>query len=109
MQLSQDLLGRMVRSGLKGRRSMFRPHRLVAGEGAKQEGELPEDVKQAESFGLKLDPTGAYSAVRKYRALMIEMLLVSGLSVAIIGYGVYHLGSNLIHVGSVLTGRARTL
>ncbi|KAJ9109251.1 hypothetical protein QFC21_000580 [Naganishia friedmannii] len=106
MQLSQDLLGRMVRSGLKGRRSMFRPHRLVAGQGAKQEGELPDDVKQAESFGLKLDPKGAYSAVRKYRALMIEMVLVSGLSAAVVTYSACYLSSKLLDVGSVLVGRA---
>jgi hypothetical protein len=109
MQLSQDLLGRMVRSGLKGRRSMFRPHRLVAGQGAKQEGELPDDVKQAEAVGLKLDPSGAYSAVKKYRALMIEMVLVSGVSVAVVGYSVYHLGGKLMDVGSVMVGRAWSL
>ncbi|KAJ9125597.1 hypothetical protein QFC22_000559 [Naganishia vaughanmartiniae] len=106
MQLSQDLLGRMVRSGLKGRRSMFRPHRLVAGQGAKQEGELPDEVKQEEALGLKLDPVGAYTAVKKYRALMIEMVLVSGLSATVVGYSAYQLGSMLVGIVPGLVGRA---
>lgn len=105
MQLSQDLLGRLVRTGLKGRRSMFRPHKLVDGEGAKQAGELPEDVKQLEARGLKMDPKGAQSAVNRYRLLLLEMVVVSGVGAAVVGLGAYYMGSRIINLGAQALGR----
>lgn len=105
MQLSQDLLGRLVRTGLKGRRSMFRPHKLVDGEGAKQAGELPEDVKQVESKGLKMDPKGAQSAVNRYRLLLLEMVVVSGVTVAVTGLGAYYIGRNIFSLSAHAFGR----
>jgi hypothetical protein len=105
MQLSQDLLGRMVRTGLKGRRSMFRPHKLVEGEGAKQTGDLPDDIKQLEAMGLKMDPKGAWSAVKRYRLLLLEMVVVSSVSVAVAGLGVYYMGSKLISLNAQALGR----
>jgi hypothetical protein len=100
MQLSQDLLGRLVRTGLKGRRSMFRPHKLVDGEGAKQAGELPDDIKQLEARGLKMDPKGAQSSVNRYRLLLLEMVVVSGVTLAVAGLGTYYMGSKVISLGA---------
>lgn len=103
MSLSQDLLGRLVRNGLKGRRSMFRPHKLVEGEGAKQTGDLPEDIKQLEASGLRMDPSGAQRAVNKYRLLLLEMVVVSGVAVATAGLGVYYAAGQLVSLGTALS------
>lgn len=105
MQLSQDLLGRLVRNGLKGRRSMFRPHKLVEGEGAKQSGDLPDDIKQLESSGLRMDPQGARSAVNRYRLLLLEMVVVSGFAVVTAGLGAYYAGSQIVNLGMALSRR----
>lgn len=105
MQLSQDLLGRLVRNGLKGRRSMFRPHKLVEGEGAKQTGDLPDDAKQLESLGLRMDPKGAQSAVNRYRLLLLEMVVVSGVAVVSAGIGAYYAGGQIVNLAMALARR----
>jgi hypothetical protein len=83
-RLTRDLLGRMVRFKLMGRRTMFRPHKIVPGQLTKQEPDLPQDVVDEEARGIDLDKRGAMVAYAKYQALMIEM--------AVVGFGVVGLG-----------------
>lgn len=77
--LTQDLLGRMVRFKLEGRRSMFRPHNVLPGEGGiKQEGQLPKDVIEMEKKGIVTSKRKGVWAYVRYQGLMLEMLAVSG-------------------------------
>lgn len=84
---------------------MFRPHKLVDGEGAKQAGELPDDIKQLEARGLKMDPKGAQSSVNRYRFLLLEMVVVSGVTVAVAGLSTYYMGSKVISLCTQAFGR----
>jgi hypothetical protein len=82
--LTQHLLGIMVRHKLSGRRSMFRPHAIVPGQQTKQEPDLPEEVIELEKGEGELDHRAAMRSYLKYQALMIEMIVV-GLGVVGLG------------------------
>jgi hypothetical protein len=87
--LTRDLLGRMVRWKLDGRRTQFRAHEVESGSRTKQEGDLPSNIAQLEKDGIDADTSGAKKAYYGYQALMIEMgvvsLTVAGLGV-LMGY-----------------------
>ena len=74
--LTQDLLGRLVRFKLSGRRTMFRPHKVVPGQLTKQEPDLPDDIVDLEKKNIISDKKGAMKSYIKYQALMIEMVVV---------------------------------
>lgn len=96
---SRELLGRMVRAKLDGRRSMFRPHQTVrgsapsknvstaaaegdddnsdhSGDSIKQEPDLPPEVIEMEKEGVYLDRRAGMKTYRAYKLLMVEMVAV---------------------------------
>ncbi len=94
MELTQDLLGRLVRFSLEGRRSMFRPHVLEDKEGmtAKQEADLPDVVAAEEKVGVGLDPVGGRKVVARWRWMLLEMVVVTGVAGLGTAWSIYRVG-----------------
>lgn len=87
-EVTQELLARVVRFSL-GRRSAFRAHSLIPDGGAKQEPDLSEEAIKAEKEGFSLNSKAGMKALRKYRLLMSEMVVVSASVVAVTAFAVY--------------------
>jgi hypothetical protein len=101
IELTQDLLGRLVRFSLDGRRSMFRPHVLEGQEGrtAKQEADLPDGVVEEEKVGVGLDPVGGRKVVARWRWMVLEMVAVSGMAGMGTAWCVYRGVCRLVRLG----------
>jgi hypothetical protein len=97
-ELTQDLLGRLVRYSLDGRRSTFRPHRLVDGEGrsAKHEGDLPDEIVEKEKVGVGLDPVGGRRVIWRWRWMLLEMLVVTAGVGVVVALGAWKVGRAML-------------
>lgn len=83
-EVTQELLSRVVRFSL-GRRSTFRPHAVEPG-GVRQTGDLPDEAIEAERQGFVLNSKDGQRALRRYRWLMVEMIVVTGAVAVVSGW-----------------------